>query len=166
MPRVPAMAAGCGAAQQGGFGEFLHATSGVTSQAGGGDEAGWFHWSTATMVSSGYISRCVWRASSSLAAYTVRATWSPSAPSLMTMKTSCNSPPQWSKGEQHFSTPAATKAFAWLVSSETACAIWFVLDPKWVSVTRVLRFGVVRYVFQQRLEVTGKYIHRLETVSI
>src|SRR6478672_7853651 len=84
----------------------------------------------------------------------------------MTMKTSCNSPPQWSKGEQHFSTPAATKAFAWLVSSETACAIWFVLDPKWVSVTRVLRFGVVRYVFQQRLEVTGKYMQRLEMVSM
>ena len=84
----------------------------------------------------------------------------------MTMKTSCISPPQWSNCEQHFSTPAVTKAFAWVVSSETACAIWFLLDPKWVSVTRVLRFGVVRYVYQQRLEVTGKYIHNKEIVSI
>ena len=54
----------------------------------------------------------------------------------MTMKTSCSSPTQWSSRDQHVSTPAATKAFAWLVSSETACAIWFLLDPKWVSVTR------------------------------
>ena len=54
--------------------------------------------------------------------------------------------PAWSNRDQHFSTPAVTKAFAWLVSSETACAIWFLLDPTWVSVTRVLRFRVVRYV--------------------
>src|SRR6478609_7942631 len=91
--------------------------------------------------------------------------WSSSPPSLMTMKTSCISPSQWSNRDQHVSTPAATKAFAWLVSSETACAIWFVLDPKWVSVTRVLRLCVVRGVCQQRHEVTGKYTHRTEIIS-
>src|ERR1700752_1534280 len=91
---------------------------------------------------------------------------SPSAPSLMTMKTSCISPSQWSKRDQHVSTPAATKAFGWLVSSETACAIWFLLDPKLVSVTRVLRFGVVRCMRQQRRQGTGKYMHEKEIVSM
>jgi len=46
----------------------------------------------------------------------------------MTMKTSCIS--RWSPCGQNFSTASMTKAFAWLVSSETACAIWFVRDPK------------------------------------
>ena len=46
--------------------------------------------------------------------------------------------------DQHVSTPAATKPFAWGVSSETACAIWSLLDPKWVSVITVIRLGVVR----------------------
>src|SRR6476620_12676961 len=63
----------------------------------------------------------------------------------MTMKTSCISPAQWSNRDQHVSAPAATKAFGWGASSGTACAIWFLLDPKWVSVTRVLRLGVIRY---------------------
>ena len=35
----------------------------------------------------------------------------------------------WSNRDQHVSTPAVTKAFAWVVSSETACAIWFVAVP-------------------------------------
>ena len=81
----------------------------------------------------------------------------------MTMKTSCISPPQWSKRDQHVSTPAATKPFAGEVSSETACAICFRCtqngcrsqgSPAWC--------GSVR---KQRLEVTGEYIHNKEIIS-
>ena len=50
----------------------------------------------------------------------------------MTMKTSCISPscPRWSDCRQNFATASMTMAFAWVVSSETACAIWFLLGPK------------------------------------
>ena len=71
---------------------------------------------------------------------TVLAMCSPSRPSLMTMKTSCIS--RWSKRVQHFSTPALTEPFAWLVSSETTgaiCALWLLF---WGCVTRFSR-GVV-----------------------
>ena len=45
----------------------------------------------------------------------------------MTMKTSCIS--RWSNRVQHFSNPAVTEPFAWLVSSETTVAIWSLLAP-------------------------------------
>src|SRR6478752_4900437 len=89
----------------------------------------------------------------------------PSWPSLMTMKTSCIS--RWSDGGQYVSTASMTKALAWLVSSAITVAIWVLLDPEWVSVTRVLRLGVIRCgcVCQQRHEVTGKYMHKQEIIS-
>ena len=83
----------------------------------------------------------------------------------MTMKTSCTYPPRWSNCDQYFSTPAATKAFAWLVSSETACAIWFLPDPNRFSSQGFSGSVVVRCVRQQVLEAIGKHIHKQEIIS-
>ena len=74
-------------------------------------------------------------------------------------------PAVWSNRDQHVSTPAATKPFVGVVSSATTVAVWFSLYPAWGSVTRFS--GLVWFRCEkQRLEVTGEYIHNMETISI
>ena len=59
----------------------------------------------------------------------------------MTMKTSCIS--RWSNRVQHFSTPAVTEPFAWVVSSETTGAICALLAAVLGLRHKVLPRGVV-----------------------